>query len=182
MEPIQSTGIPIEIRHLYSNQSGLAPTTIGPDIVNQNYIKAIGCLRSVSKIEIDTKGIDSSKSVGELLIQLNQKDITCWSLNYLPSKVELVISQNKFNHAKEIIYSIFEKMKSNDYPALISLIGNLELEEFEFSLLSKMKLNQELSVLSKTPHSIQLLCKNDNIKSILEELSKSVKSKQIKLN
>ncbi len=182
MEPIQDTGIPIEIRHLYSNQSGLAPTTIGPDIINQNYTKAIGCLRSVSKIEIDTKGLDSSKSVGELLIQLNDKDITCWSLNYLPSKVELVISQNKFNDAKDIIYSIFEKMKLKDYPALISLIGYLELENLESNLLAKMKLSEDLTVLSKTPHSIQLLCENDNIKSVLEKLSKLVKSKQIKFN
>ena len=182
MEPIQDTGIPIEIRHLYSNQSGLAPTTIGPDIINQNYTKAIGCLRSVSKIEIDTKGLDSSKSVGELLIQLNNKDITCWSLNYLPSKVELVISQNKFNDAKDIIYSIFEKMNLKDYPALISLIGYLELENLESNLLAKMKLSEDLTVLSKTPHSIQLLCENDNIKSVLEKLSKLVKSKQIKFN
>ena len=182
MEPVQDTGIPIEIRHLYSNQSGLAPTTIGPDIINQNYTKAIGCLRSVSKIEIDTKGLDSSKSVGELLIQLNEKDIICWSLNYLPSKVELVISQNKFNDAKDIIYSIFEKMKAKDYPALISLIGCLELEKLESNLLTKMKLSEDLTVLSKTQHSIQLLCKNENIKSVLEKLSKLVKSKQIKLN
>jgi hypothetical protein len=139
-------------------------------------------LRSVSKIEIDTKGLDSSKSVGELLIQLNEKDITCWSLNYLPSKVELVISQNKFNDAKDIIYSIFEKMKPKDYPALISLIGCLELENLESNLLTKMNLSEDLTVLSKTPHSIQLLCKNDNIKSVLEKLSKLVKSKQIKLN
>ena len=182
MEPIQDTGIPIEIRHLYSNQSGLAPTTIGPDIINQNYTKAIGCLRSVSKIEIDTKGLDSGKSVGELLIQLNDKNITCWSLNYLPSKVELVISQNKFNDAKDIIYSIFEKIKLKDYPALISLIGYLELENLESNLLAKMKLSEDLTVLSKTPHSIQLLCENDNIKSVLEKLSKLVKSKQIKFN
>ena len=182
MEPIQDTGIPIEIRHLYSNQSGLAPTTIGPDIINQNYTKAIGCLRSVSKIEIDTKGLDSGKSVGELLIQLNDKNITCWSLNYLPSKVELVISQNKFNDAKDIIYSIFEKMNLKDYPALISLIGYLELENLESNLLAKMKLSEDLTVLSKTPHSIQLLCENDNIKSVLEKLSKLVKSKQIKFN
>ena len=182
MEPIQETGIPIEIRHLYSNQTGLAPTTIGPDIVKQNYTKAIGCLRSVCKIEIDTKGSESSKSVGELLIRLNGKNITCWSLNYLPGKVELVVSQNKFNEAKGIISSIFDKMEIMDYPALISLIGYLEIENLKFNLLAKIELNDDLIVLSKTPHSIQLLCKNDDIKSILVKLSKLVNSKQIKSN
>ena len=182
MEPIQGTGIPIEIRHLYSNQSGLAPTTIGPDIVNLNYTKAIGCLRSVSKIEIDTKGLDSSKSVGELLIQLDEKDVTCWSLNYLPSKIELIISQNKFNDAKDIINSKFGKMNLKDYPALISLIGNLELESLKLNLLTNMNLHEDLEILSKTPYSIQLLCKNIDVKSILEKLSKLVKSKQTKSN
>ena len=160
----------------------MAPTTIGTDIVKQNYTKAIGCLRSVCKIEIDTKGSESSKSVGELLIRLNGKNITCWSLNYLPGKVELVVSQNKFNEAKGIISSIFDKMEIMDYPALISLIGYLEIENLKFNLLAKIELNDDLIVLSKTPHSIQLLCKNDDIQSILVKLSKLVNSKQIKSN
>mgnify|MGYP005727438029 FL=1 len=62
------------------------------------------------------------------------------------------------------------------------MIGYLEIENLKFNLLAKIELNDDLIVLSKTPHSIQLLCKNDDIKSVLVKLSKLVNSKQIKSN
>jgi len=182
MEPIEELGIPIEIRHLYQNISGSAPTTIGPDVVQGNQIKAIGCLRSVSRIEIKTdKIVDSSKVLGELLIRLNNHNITCWSLNYLPGKIDLVISQNDFNAAEEIISSLFPNISVDDFPALISLIGNLELEKFKTLFDSNDSLESYVSILSQTPHSIQLLCVNENIPEVLNQLSNVVESKKIRL-
>lgn len=182
MEPILELGIPIEIRHLYQNESGTAPTTIGPDIVQGDDIKAIGCLRSVSRIEINTdKMIDSGKSLGELLILLNEHDITCWSLNYQPGNIEIVISQNDFNAANKIISVLFEQIIVEDFPALISLIGNLKVEQFKNHLNSSAFLESEISVLSQTPHSIQLLCVNENISEVLDQLSNVVDSKNIRL-
>tara|TARA_B100000768_G_C11256043_1_gene366439 strand:+ start:284 stop:1609 length:1326 start_codon:yes stop_codon:yes gene_type:complete len=182
MEPILELGIPIEIRHLYQNESGTAPTTIGPDIVQGDDIKAIGCLRSVSRIEINTdKMIDSSKSLGELLILLNEHDITCWSLNYQPGNIEIVISQNDFHAANKIISVLFEQIAVEDFPALISLIGNLKVEQFKNNLNSSAFLERDISVLSQTPHSIQLLCVNENISDVLDQLSNVVDSKNIRL-
>ena len=182
MEPILELGIPIEIRHLYQNESGIAPTTIGPDIVQGDDIKAIGCLRNVSRIEINTdKMIDSSKSLGELLILLNEHDITCWSLNYQPGNIEIVISQNDFNAANKIISVLFEQIAVEDFPALISLIGNLKVEQFKNNLNSSAFLERDISVLSQTPHSIQLLCVNENISDVLDQLSNVVDSKNIRL-
>tara|TARA_B110000459_G_scaffold202951_1_gene257545 strand:+ start:11768 stop:13093 length:1326 start_codon:yes stop_codon:yes gene_type:complete len=182
MEPILELGIPIEIRHLYQNESGTAPTTIGPDIVQGDDIKAIGCLRSVSRIEINTdKMVDSSKSLGELLILLNEHDITCWSLNYQPGNIEIVISQNDFNAANKIISVLFEQIAVEDFPALISLIGNLKVEQFKNNLNSSAFLERDISVLSQTPHSIQLLCVNENISDVLDQLSNVVDSKNIRL-
>ena len=153
MEPIHELGIPIEIRHLYENESGNAPTTIGPDIVQENNIKAIGCLRSVSRIEIKTDNItNSSKILGELLILLNNNNITCWSLNYLPGKIDIVISQNDFTAAEQIITSLFPQIRVDDFPALISLIGNLKLESFKVKLDSIITLKNDISILSQTPH------------------------------
>jgi aspartokinase/homoserine dehydrogenase 1 len=180
MEPIQELGIPIEIRHLYQNESGTAPTTIGPDIVQENNIKAIGCLRSVSRIEIKTDNIvDSSKNLGELLIRLNNHSITCWSLNYLPSKIDIVISQTDFIAAEQIILSLFPQIIVNDFPALISLIGNLKLENFKTKLNSIVSLQKDISILSQTPHSIQLLCVNEKISDVLTQLSNLVGTKKI---
>jgi len=182
MEPIQELGIPIEIRHLYQNESGYAPTTIGPDIVQGNEIKAIGCLRSVSRIEIKTdKVVDSSKILGELLILLNNHNITCWSLNYLPGKIDIVISQNDFNAAEAIISSMFSNIVVDDFPALISLIGNLKLEKFKSQLDSVESLEKYVSILSQTPRSIQLLCVNENISQVLGQLSKLVESRKKRL-
>jgi aspartokinase len=180
MEPIQELGIPIEIRHLYQNESGTAPTTIGPDIVQENNIKAIGCLRSVSRIEIKTDNIvDSSKNLGELLIRLNNHSITCWSLNYLPSKIDIVISQTDFIAAEQIILSLFPQIIVNDFPALISLIGNLKLENFKTKLNSIVSLQKDISILSQTLHSIQLLCVNEKISDVLTQLSNLVGTKKI---
>lgn len=180
MEPIQELGIPIEIRHLYQNESGTAPTTIGPDIVQENNIKAIGCLRSVSRIEIKTDNIvDSSKNLGELLIRLNNHSITCWSLNYLPSKIDIVISQTDFIAAEQIILSLFPQIIVNDFPALVSLIGNLKLEIFKTKLNSIVSLQKDISILSQTPHSIQLLCVNEKISDVLTQLSNLVGTKKI---
>jgi len=182
MEPLQELGIPIEIRHLYENESGTAPTTIGPDIVQENNIKAIGCLRSISRIEIKTdKFEDSSKMLGELLIHLNNQNITCWSLNYLPGKIDIVISQNDFNAAEEIISSLFPQINVEDFPALISLIGNLKLENFKHKLDSFVSFEKDISILSQTPHSIQLLCINENISDVLRQLSSIVESEKIRL-
>jgi len=182
MEPLQELGIPIEIRHLYENESGTAPTTIGPDIVQENNIKAIGCLRSISRIEIKTdKFEDSSKMLGELLIHLNNQHITCWSLNYLPGKIDIVISQNDFNAAEEIISSLFPQINVEDFPALISLIGNLKLENFKHKLDSFVSFEKDISILSQTPHSIQLLCINENISDVLRQLSSIVESEKIRL-
>ena len=182
MEPIHELGIPIEIRHLYENESGNAPTTIGPDIVQENNIKAIGCLRSVSRIEIKTDNItNSSKILGELLILLNNNNITCWSLNYLPGKIDIVISQNDFTAAEQIITSLFPQIRVDDFPALISLIGNLKLESFKVKLDSIITLKNDISILSQTPHSIQLLCVNEKISHVLTRLSSLVESKKIRL-
>lgn len=181
MEPILEIGIPIEIRHLYENERGAAPTTIGPDIVQENNIKAIGCLRSVSRIEIKTdKILDASKNLGELLIRLNNHDITCWSLNYLPGKIDIVISQNDFIAAEQIISSLFPKIIVDDFPALISLIGNLKLEKLEIKLDSIESLKDDISLLSQTANSIQLLCLKENITNVLTKLSNLVESRKIK--
>ena len=182
MEPIQDVGIPLEIRNLYTNQIGNAPTTIGPDIAHENRIKAIGCLRSVSSLEIETDKLsDSSKYLGELLIQLNTNNIICWSLNYLPGKIKIVISRNDYENTKKIISAHFRSVKVEHYPALISLIGSLEIEKFEKSINPKTFDSINISILSKTEHSIQLLCNNENIKTVLNQLSEIVDSKKMKL-
>jgi aspartate kinase len=182
MEPIQEVGIPLEIRHLYTNQNENAPTTIGPDIVHQNRIKAIGCLRSVSSIEIETDKLpDSSKSLGELLIELNRNDIICWSLNYLPGKITIVISSNDYQNSKKVLLSRFKSIKVKNVTALISLIGSLEIERIEKSINPNIFQRLKLSILSKTEHSIQLLCDSEDIKLVLNELSELVDAKQMKL-
>jgi hypothetical protein len=91
-----------------------------------------------------------------------------------------VISQNDFIAAEQIISSLFPKIIVDDFPALISLIGNLKLEKLEIKLDSIESLKDDISLLSQTANSIQLLCLKENITNVLTKLSNLVESRKIK--
>ena len=102
MIPVKDYGIPIEIRNLHSASVDNAPTVIGPNIMQSNHLKAIGCMRSVAKITAEIGDIaNQTKVLGQILIELDQENITCWSVKSSPSKVDFVVSQQELSSTNE---------------------------------------------------------------------------------
>ena len=124
MIPLKEVGIPIEIRNLNSPIETNAPTIIGPNIIQSGEIKAIGCMRSISCITAQSGDIENqSMKLGQVLIELDNKNITCWSIKSNPSSVDIVVSQQQSTLAQKIISKSFPVSNTTNHSCLISFIG-----------------------------------------------------------
>lgn len=175
MIPLKEVGIPIEIRNLNSPINTNAPTIIGPNIIQSGEIKAIGCMRSISCITAQSGDIeDQSKKLGQVLIELDNKNITCWSIKSNPSSVDIVVSQQQSTLARQIISKSLPISNTTNHSCLISFIGtddkNLVNKKIDYVTQS----SAEMSYLNCTELSVQYLANTVDIKKLMKDLSQVV--------
>ena len=175
MIPVKDYGIPIEIRNLHSASVDNAPTVIGPNIMQSNHLKAIGCMRSVAKITAEIGDIaNQTKVLGQILIELDQENITCWSVKSSPSKVDFVVSQQELSSTERVIEKNLPIANIEYYSCLISFIGTNKREIIDDRMSKMNSIDTELSYLDSTEFSIQYVCNTDDIKHLMNSLSKVV--------
>lgn len=178
MSPVKDYGIPIEIRNLHSPYTDSAPTIIGPNIIQSNQLKAIGCMRSVVKISAEIGDIISqSKVLGQLLIELDQENITCWSVKSSPSKVDFIVSQQELTVTSEVIQRSLPISHIEFYSCLISFIGTNNREVIDDRISGIKTAELELTYLDSTELSVQYLCNTDDIINLMKSLSNVVLKK-----
>ena len=172
MIPVKDYGIPIEIRNLHSPFVDNAPTIIGPNIIQSNQLKAIGCMRSIAKITVEIGDIASqSKMLGQILIQLDQENISCWSVKSSPSKVDFIVSQQQLTTTEAVIQQIIPISNVEYFSCLISFIGTNNRDIINDRIEKIKSHNFELSYLDSTELSVQYICNTDNIKNLMNTLS-----------
>ncbi len=176
--PIRDYGIPIEVRNLHSPIGVNAPTVIGPGIIDSNQLKAIGCMRSIAKITVDTAGIDNqSKLLGQILIDLDKENITCWSVESSQSKIEIVVSQQQLTITENVVSSRLEISNVELYSCLISFIGTNDIAVVEEKLNKTNTEYTNLEYLNSTKLSVQYVANTENIKQLMKRLSMVVAEK-----
>ena len=175
MIPVKDHGIPIEIRNLHSQLESYAPTVIGPNIMESNHLKAIGCMRSIAKITAEIGDVSSqSKILGQILIQLDQENITCWSVKSSPSNIDIVVSQQQLQLAENVISTHLPITNVDYFSCLISFIGTND-ENIVNSKLDEIKSDGvSLTYLNSTNLSVQYIADTDNIKRLMKILSSIV--------
>ena len=178
MIPIKDYGIPVEIRNLHSSFDDSAPTVIGPNIIQSNQLKAIGCMRSVAKITVEIGDIASqSKILGNMLIRLDEESVTCWSVKSSPSKIDFVVSQQQLPTAESVIQRSLPISNIEYYSCLISFIGTNNKEMIDEKIAKVNSSTIIVSYLDSTELSVQYICDTDDIKSLMGTLSKIVLEK-----
>jgi aspartokinase len=158
--------------HLYQEKE-FSQTTIGPDIYDEYRIKGIGCLASVASLSIKTLSLEEqSKNLGRLLVDFSNENISCWHLHSQPGELRLIISQHDLIKSQEFVAKHFQSPKVETYSAMISLIGN-GTEQEQRALFEEISKKWQFELLSQSPHSVRLLAKVDDIKTILAEMNQS---------
>ena len=178
MMPVKDSGIPIEIRNLHSPFVDNAPTIIGPNIIQSNQLKAIGCMRSIAKITVEIGDIASqSKMLGQILVQLDQENVTCWSVKSSPSKVDFIVTQQQLTTTESVIQRSLPISNVEYYSCLISFIGTNNRDIID-DRVEKMNSNDlELSYLDSTELSVQYICNTEDVKNLMRKLSTIVLEK-----
>ena len=178
MMPVKDSGIPIEIRNLHSQFVDNAPTIIGPNIIQSNQLKAIGCMRSIAKITVEIGDIASqSKMLGQILVQLDQENVTCWSVKSSPSKVDFIVTQQQLTTTESVIQRSLPISNVEYYSCLISFIGTNNRDIID-DRVEKMNSNDlELSYLDSTELSVQYICNTEDVKNLMRKLSTIVLEK-----
>ncbi len=175
MIPIKEIGIPIEIRNLHSDFNSKAPTIIGPTIIQSNEIKAIGCLRSISRITAESTDVmNQSKILANILLEFDRVNITCWSIKSNPSTIDIVVSQKQSSVAINIVKRFISIGEINNHSCLISFIGtvNEKLVEQKIKQIG-ISLNQ-ITYLNSTNVSVQYLFDTEDINWLMQSLSNVV--------
>ena len=177
--PIKDFGIPIEVRNLNSKIEGNAPTVIGPNIIDSNQLKAVGCLRSVAKITTEIGDIENQgKILGQILIQMDKENITCWSVESSPSTIDIVVSQQQLTVAENIIQAESIITNVDLFSCLISFIGTNDRNIVEEQLKKAEANYSDLIYLNSTKLSVQYVANTVDIKQLMENLSAVVAKKR----
>ena len=172
MIPLKDVGIPIEVRNLNSPINTNAPTIIGPNIIQSGEIKAIGCMRSISCITAQSGDIeDQSKKLGQVLIELDNNNITCWSIKSNPSSVDIVVSQQQSALAHKIIRKSLPVSNTTNHSCLISFIGTSEKDLVNKKIDYITQFSTEMSYLNCTELSVQYIADTRDIKKLMKDLS-----------
>ena len=175
MIPLKDVGIPIEVRNLNSPINTNAPTIIGPNIIQSGEIKAIGCMRSISCITAQSSDIeDQSKKLGQVLIELDNKNITCWSMKSNPSSVDIVVSQQQSALAYEIINESLPVSNTTNHSCLISFIGTDDKNLVNKKIDYVTQASADMSYLNCTELSVQYIADTVDIKKLMKDLSQVV--------
>ena len=172
MIPLKDVGIPIEVRNLNSPINTNAPTIIGPNIIQSGEIKAIGCMRSISCITAQSGDIeDQSKKLGQVLIELDNNNITCWSIKSNPSSVDIVVSQQQSALAHKIIRKSLPVSNTTNHSCLISFIGTSDKDLVNKKIDYVTQFSTEMSYLNCTELSVQYIADTRDIKKLMQDLS-----------
>ena len=171
VEPLIDTGIPLEVRHLHGIIDANSSTVVGPDLYQENTIKAIGCMPSVVSIRSQSKSLEQqSRRLGEVLVQFDEVGIACWHLDSQPGDIRWIVSQHNSDEAKRLIEAQFGTASQESYAALLSLVGNREKTQEVFDARSAKALGVE--ILSDTGHAVRLLAQTKDMSELLHELSR----------
>lgn len=171
VEPLIDTGIPLEVRHLHGIIDTNSSTVVGPDLYQENTIKAIGCMPSVVSIRSQSKSLEQqSRRLGEVLVQFDEVGIACWHLDSQPGDIRWIVSQHNSDEAKRLIEAQFGTASQESYAALLSLVGNREKTQEVFDARSAEALGVE--ILSDTGHAVRLLAQTKDMSELLHELSR----------
>jgi aspartokinase len=106
------------------------------------------------------------------LVDFSNEDISCWSLHSQPGELRLIISQHDLIKSQQIVAKHFQSPTVETYSAIISLVGN-GTEQQQMALFEEISNKWEFELLSQSPHSVRLLAKDEDIKSILVEMSQN---------
>tara|TARA_B100001250_G_scaffold413205_1_gene446572 strand:- start:537 stop:1859 length:1323 start_codon:yes stop_codon:yes gene_type:complete len=176
--PLKEVGIPIEVRNIYSRPDMPSPTIIGPSILQNKGIKAIGCMRSISCIVLESGHLENqSKTLGQILIQLDDSNITCWSVKSNPSSIDIVVSQQHSGIAEKIINDSIPIKNIENYSCLISFVGTNDKKMIS-KRIGMLNLNDlEMIYLNSTDISVQYLGNTEDINKLMLDLSKMVVEK-----
>lgn len=177
VEPLTDTGIPLEIRSLHGPMDKSAATVIGPDLYEENVIKAIGCLPSVVSIQCLTKSLEQqSGRLGDVLVDFSKAEIACWHLDAQPGEIRWIVSQHDADKARKLIEKQFETTQSEAFSAIVSLVGNrVETQRNTFSSDDAKRLG--IQILSDTGHAVRMLTKTHDMVDLLRQLSQKCELK-----
>ena len=171
VEPLIDTGIPLEVRHLHGSVDANSSTVVGPDLYQENAIKAIGCMPSVASIRCQSKSLEQqSRRLGEVLVQFDQEGIACWHLDSQPGDIRWIVSQHDSSKAKRLIEDQFGQASQESHTALLSLVGNREMAQEVLDARGAEALGVE--ILSDTGHAVRLLAQTKDMGQLLHELSR----------
>jgi aspartate kinase len=170
VEPLTDTGIPLEIRHLHGPMEKHAATVIGPDLYEQNVVKAIGCMPSVVSLQCQSKSLEQqSRRLGEILVKFDQAGIPCWHLDAQPGEIRWIVSQRDSENAQALIETQFSITEVENHAAIVSLVGNRETAQAVVQPIDAQYLGVE--ILSDTGHAVRLLAQTNNMVDLLHKLS-----------
>jgi len=171
VEPLIDTGIPLEVRHLHGSVDANSSTVVGPDLYQENAIKAIGCMPSVASIRCQSKSLEQqSRRLGEVLVQFDEEGIACWHLDSQPGDIRWIVSQHDSSKAKRLIEDQFGRASQKSHTALLSLVGNREKAQEVLDARGAEALGVE--ILSDTGHAVRLLAQTKDMGQLLHELSR----------
>ena len=116
IEPLISSGIPMEVRCIFAPHTPETTTYIGPDIITQSSnLKAIGCKPGVSVIKCHAP-INS-----QIVSMLEQIDITMWSIQTKGNFAHIILSSS---HLDSILPHV-DSVELSHFTALISFVGTM---------------------------------------------------------
>ena len=171
VEPLMDTGIPLEVRHLHGTMDANTSTVVGPDLYQENTIKAIGCMPSVVSIRCQSKSLEQqSRRLGEVLVQFDEEGIACWHLDPQPGDIRWIVSQHDSDKATILIEAQFGQASQQTYTAILSLVGNREKAQEVLDVRGAEALGVE--ILSDTGHAVRLLAQTKDMSHLLHELSR----------
>ena len=135
-------------------------------------------MRSIAKVTVDTAGIDNqSKLLGQILIDLDKENITCWSVESSQSTIEIVVSQQQLTITENVVSSRLEISNVELYSCLISFIGTNDIAVVEEKLNKTNTEYTNLEYLNSTKLSVQYVANTENIKQLMKRLSMVVAEK-----
>lgn len=172
VEPLADTGIPLEVRHLHGQVNERAATVVGPDLYEENVIKAIGCLPSVVSIHCLTRSLEQqSRRLGEVLVNFAEAEIACWHLDAQPGEIRWIVSQHDADTACELIEKHFSESTSETFSAIVSLVGNRKTTQRGSYIRLEEAERLGVEVLSDTGHAVRMLTKTEDMAELLRQLS-----------
>ncbi|MEC8242267.1 MAG: hypothetical protein VX023_00925 [Candidatus Thermoplasmatota archaeon] len=129
-------------------------------------------MRSIAKITAEIGDVEQqSKVLGQILLNLDKENITCWSVESSPTTIEIVVSQQQLTIAEKIVDNLLGISSVDYYSCLISFIGTNDLSVVHDRLKNTNVEYSDLEYLNSTKLSVQFIANTDDIKLLMKQLS-----------